>query len=89
MQHFLEDGVNGKAESIVNQVPRLDTFCHLFTGLPKNYVYTVKTRNLAHWERTLEAAEQKSGDIQRRVRQEVQYRLDTCRATVGARVDTD
>lgn len=48
MQHFVEDGLTGKVESIANQVPRFDPFCLLFPGLLKNYVYTVKTRNLAH-----------------------------------------
>jgi hypothetical protein len=60
-------------------------------GFAKDYVYTVKTRNLADLkERTQEITEQVSKDksMLQRARQEFECRLEKRTATNSARVET-
>jgi hypothetical protein len=61
----------------------------LFWGYVKNYVYMDKIRDLNHLKAIIrEVAEQLTRDMLKRARQEVEYRLNICRVTNGAHVET-
>jgi hypothetical protein len=85
VHNFLKD----KLSEVVQIGGHLAASDFLFWGYVKNYVYMDKIRDLNHLKaRIREAAEQVTRDMLKRARQEVEYRLDICRVTNGAHVET-
>jgi hypothetical protein len=65
-----------------------DTAGFLFLGYVKRIVYSIRVDNIQHLkQRIREAAASVTPDVLGRVWQEMEYRLDVCRATNGAHTE--
>jgi hypothetical protein len=68
--------------------PDLTPLDFYFLGYVKQIVYSVRIHNIQHLkQRIREAAASVTPDVLGRVCQEVEYRLDVCRATNGAHIE--
>jgi hypothetical protein len=68
--------------------PDLTPLDFYFWGFVKQIVYSAHIHNIQHWkQRIREAAASVTPHVLGRVWQEMQYRLDVCRATNGAHIE--